>query len=102
MHENSDNDRQQNQSGEWLAQGLAIGAGFGVALGLVLDNLALGIAIGCGMGMAVGAALGMRNRSGALCDPASARASLGILVIIGVAVLLLVVGLTLLALLRAG
>lgn len=33
---------------------IAIGAGGGVALGLVLDNLALGIAIG----MAIGAALG--------------------------------------------
>jgi len=48
--------------GYWISMGISIGAGFGVALGLVLDNLALGIAIGAGFGVAIGAAWEQQNK----------------------------------------
>ncbi|MBN1814773.1 MAG: hypothetical protein JXA14_23235 [Anaerolineae bacterium] len=35
-----------------------IGAGFGVALGVILDNLPLGIAIGTGCGLSLGISIG--------------------------------------------
>jgi hypothetical protein len=57
MNSDSDNGRSSDRLGNMVALGLAIGAGAGVALGLVFDNLALGIAIGAGMGMAIGAGL---------------------------------------------
>ena len=38
-----------------LATWIAIGAGVGVAMGLVMDNLALWLAIGVGVGLALGA-----------------------------------------------
>jgi len=49
-------DNELRPQGYWISAGISIGAGFGVALGLVLDNLALGIAIGAGAGVAIGAA----------------------------------------------
>lgn len=48
--------------GYWIGIGISIGAGFGVALGLVFDNLGLGIAMGAGMGVAIGAALEQQNK----------------------------------------
>lgn len=48
--------------GYWIGIGISIGAGFGVALGLVFDNLGLGIAMGAGMGVAIGSALEQRNK----------------------------------------
>jgi hypothetical protein len=52
----------EQPQGYWISTGMSIGAGFGVALGLVFDNLALGIAIGAGFGVAIGAALEQRNK----------------------------------------
>lgn len=51
-----------NPQGYWIGIGISIGAGFGVAMGLVFDNLALGIAMGAGFGVAIGAALEQRNK----------------------------------------
>jgi type IV secretory pathway TrbL component len=47
--------------GTGIAQGLVIGAGFGVAMGTVLDNLGLGIAVGTAFGIAIGAAMDQRR-----------------------------------------
>lgn len=51
-----------HSQGYWISIGMSIGAGFGVALGLVFGNLALGIALGAGFGVAIGAALEQRNK----------------------------------------
>ena len=55
-------DSELQPQGYWISIGISIGAGFGVALGLVLDNLALGIAIGAGFGVAIGSALEQKNK----------------------------------------
>jgi hypothetical protein len=55
-------DSEKQPKGYWISMSMSIGAGFGVALGLVFDNLALGIALGAGFGMAIGAALEQRNK----------------------------------------
>ena len=55
-------DRENQPRRYWISIGMSIGAGFGVALGLVFDNLALGIALGAGFGMAIGAVLEQRNK----------------------------------------
>lgn len=47
----------RHPTGYWIGTGMSLGAGFGVALGIVFDNFALGIAIGAGLGSAIGAAL---------------------------------------------
>jgi hypothetical protein len=53
---------ERHPEGYWTSLGISIGAGFGVALGLVFDNLALGMAMGAGFGVAIGAALERRNK----------------------------------------
>lgn len=53
-------DNKKQPKGYWISMGMSVGAGFGVALGLVFDNLALGIALGAGFGVAIGAALEQR------------------------------------------
>lgn len=55
-------DDEMHPQGYWTGVGISIGAGFGVALGLLFDNLALGIAIGAGFGVSIGAALEQRNK----------------------------------------
>jgi len=61
---NPASDDELRPQGYWISIGISIGAGFGVAVGLVFDNLALGIAMGAGMGVAIGAALEQKNRDG--------------------------------------
>ncbi len=46
-----------NALGVWVA----IGAGVGVAFGLIIDQLALGIAFGAGAGVVIGSILGSRG-----------------------------------------
>ena len=46
MSEDQNGDYPEYRSDSMIAVGIPIGTGFGVALGLVLDNLALGIANG--------------------------------------------------------
>lgn len=41
--------------------GVAIGAGLGVAFGVLLDNLALGIGVGTALGVTIGAILDERR-----------------------------------------
>jgi hypothetical protein len=53
---------ERHPRGYYTSLGISIGAGFGVALGLVFRNLALGIAMGAGLGVAIGAALEQRNK----------------------------------------
>ena len=55
-------DQELHPRGYWVSLGISIGAGFGVALGLVFDNLALGIAMGAGFGVAIGSALEQKNK----------------------------------------
>ena len=55
-------DNEIRPQGYWIGIGISMGAGFGVAMGLVLDNLALGIAMGAGAGVAIGAALEQKNK----------------------------------------
>ena len=55
-------DQELHPRGYWISLGISIGAGFGVALGLVFDNLALGIAMGAGFGVAIGSALEQKNK----------------------------------------
>ena len=55
-------DNELHPQGYWIGIGISMGAGFGVAMGLVLDNLALGIAMGAGAGVAIGAALEQKNK----------------------------------------
>ena len=55
-------DEELHPRGYWVSLGISIGAGFGVALGLVFDNLALGIAMGAGFGVAIGSALEQKNK----------------------------------------
>jgi len=56
------NDQELHPRGYWVSLGISIGAGFGVAMGLVFDNLALGIAMGAGFGVAIGSALEQKNK----------------------------------------
>jgi heme/copper-type cytochrome/quinol oxidase subunit 2 len=55
-------DQEAHPRGYWVSLGISIGAGFGVAMGLVFDNLALGIAMGAGFGVAIGSALEQKNK----------------------------------------
>lgn len=55
-------DNEMHPQGYWIGIGISMGAGFGVALGLVFDNLALGIAMGAGFGVAIGTALEKKNK----------------------------------------
>jgi len=48
--------------GYWIGIGMIIGAGLGVAMGIVFDNLTIGIAMGTGVGVAIGATLEQRNK----------------------------------------
>ena len=49
--------KKANALGVWIA----IGAGVGVAFGLVIDQLALGIAFGVGAGVVIGSILASRG-----------------------------------------
>ena len=91
MNSDSDNGRSEDRLANMIAVGLAIGAGGGVALGLVFDNLALGIAIGAGMGMAIGAGLSQGGGLSALGDTRIGRGWLAALVMGGIALRGLVV-----------
>jgi hypothetical protein len=91
MNSDSDNGRSDDRLANMIAVGLAIGAGAGVALGLVFDNLALGIAIGAGMGMAIGAGLSQRPGVGAPGQRMANRGLLTALVLGGIGLLGLIV-----------
>ena len=54
-------ERGRHPRGYWVSAGMSIGAGLGVALGLVFDQLALGIAIGAGIGVAIGSSMEARK-----------------------------------------
>ena len=53
----TDAKKKANALGVWIA----VGAGAGVALGLIIDQLALGIALGVGAGVAIGSILASRG-----------------------------------------
>jgi len=46
-----------------LATWTAVGAGVGVALGLIMNNLGLWLAVGVAIGIAIGTGQSMRGRS---------------------------------------
>jgi hypothetical protein len=100
MTSGSNNDGSGQELGSRVGVGIAIGTGFGVALGLVLDNLALGIAIGVALGSAIGAALSQGGAQRPVGTDATRR--LGMLVLLGAAIFLGVVGLVAFLLLRGG
>jgi hypothetical protein len=70
-----------------IAAGIPVGAGFGVALGLVFDNLALGIAIGTAIGVALGAAMEQNRGRGAADAYGTRRRPLWIVVTVGLLLL---------------
>jgi F0F1-type ATP synthase membrane subunit c/vacuolar-type H+-ATPase subunit K len=53
------NEPKTQSYGYWIAIGLAIGAGIGVAL----DNLAIGVSIGLAIGVALSAVQSQRNKN---------------------------------------
>jgi hypothetical protein len=83
--------------GAWIA----IGAGAGVALGLILDNLALGIAIGAAIGTAIGASVEGRDIVRADGDTPSGGNRVGMLVGLGLILGVVAAGVVLLLLLSA-
>jgi hypothetical protein len=75
-----------------IGAGIAIGAGFGVAMGVAFDNLALGIAIGAAIGVAIGAAL-EQSRGGTAVETSGAGSRmLWVLIGVGLVLLFAVVG----------
>ena len=62
MTTESNGQDQDRETRSVVGVAIPIGAGGGVALGLVLDNLALGIAIGIAIGVAIGAGIDQRRR----------------------------------------
>ena len=55
-------DQDTRPAGYYMSLGISIGAGFGVALGLVFDNLGLGIAIGAAIGASIGGIFEQKNK----------------------------------------
>jgi zinc transporter ZupT len=45
-----------------MSVGIAIGVGFGLALGVALNNLPIGIALGVGVGAAIGTSLDQKRK----------------------------------------
>ena len=79
-------------AGGMMAAGIAIGSGLGVALGVALDVLPLGIAIGTGMGVAIGAALEQGRGGKAAEQYGTQRRSMWLVVALGLALLIGLVG----------
>ncbi len=52
--------RTPDHIGDWLV----IGAGIGVAFGIIFDNLPIGISIGAALGLVFGAAVSQKNKKG--------------------------------------
>ena len=48
----------QDQISDWFI----IGAGIGIAFGIIFDNLPIGISIGAALGLIFGAALSLKNK----------------------------------------
>jgi hypothetical protein len=72
-----------------IGAGLVIGAGFGGALGVALDNLPLGITIGTGFGLTLGLSIGSGlNRRGKAAT--SAVREKGTFALIAIGLILLV------------
>jgi hypothetical protein len=91
----SGGERRGDERPSRIAYGIPIGAGFGVALGLTLDNLALGIAIGAGLGVAFGAAMDQRRWGTEQEGSGRLRTRLMLAMVVGI--LLLLVGVAALA-----
>lgn len=73
-----------------IGAGLVIGAGFGVALGVALDNLPLGIVIGTGFGLTLGVSIGSKvNRRGETPATSAVREK-GAFALIAIGLILLV------------
>ncbi len=87
----SEERRRAQPVGSMIGVGIAIGSGFGVALGLAFDNLALGIAIGSATGVAVGAAMEQNRRGTAAETHGIGRTWLWVPVGVGLALFGLVV-----------
>jgi hypothetical protein len=101
MSGNTDDRRSDRRRASMIGAWIAIGEGFGVALGQVLGNLALGMPIGAALGTAIGALFGGQNVRDALGEAASGRARIAGLVGIGLFLLLLATGVALLLLFAA-
>ena len=86
-------DQETHPKGYWIIIGISIGAGFGVALGLVFDNLALGIAIGAGVGISIGAALEQKNKDNVRQPTEQEQKMQKWGVAVGLLILLVIVGL---------
>jgi len=56
-------DKNGKSNDTYIAAGLALGIGGGVAVGSAMDNVGAGLAIGIAIGIAVGTSLQKRKRS---------------------------------------
>lgn len=86
--------------GYYMSIGIAIGTGFGVALGAAMQQIGAGIPVGVGIGLAIGAALDAKaKREGRILCPKESKATssvnfkviaviLGLLVLAGLAAFL--------------
>ena len=92
-NDSSVSDLETHPKGYWISIGISIGAGFGVALGLVFDNLALGIAIGAGVGVSIGAALEQKNKDNVRQPTEQEQKMQKWGVAVGLLILLVIVGL---------
>jgi NhaP-type Na+/H+ or K+/H+ antiporter len=48
-------------NGKFMGIGIALGAGFGSALGVIFKNIPVGVAIGCAFGVILGLILSRKN-----------------------------------------
>jgi hypothetical protein len=79
--------------GYYMSIGIAMGSGFGVAMGTATDNIGIGIPIGVGIGLAIGSALDAKaKKEGRILCPREATASSKTPLVLGI-----IVGLLLLA-----
>jgi len=76
--------------GYYMGIGIAIGSGFGVALGAATDNIGIGIPIGVGIGLAIGSTLDAKaKKEGRILCPREATASPKTALVLGIMVGLL-------------
>jgi multidrug transporter EmrE-like cation transporter len=61
MVQESDTEKNDQDTNARMALGLVIGMALGVALGVALDSIPIGIAIGAGIGVSLGAAFSGRR-----------------------------------------
>ncbi len=85
--------------GYWTSVGVSIGIGISAALGVALQNIGIGIALGVAIGAGIGVALEQRHKDStrALTEPEKKAQKWAVM--LGSAILLILVGLSIVILL---